>query len=385
VALRLTGRWLRPPATDQSEPLLVVQVQGRRHRFTVRAGRDGHAQTGTWEATFHLPSWAEPSREGQAALWVGTEVVPVPVSPGASSAAPAPAATAPDAPVPPAAAERTHRLPPPPALGEARPWPPAPAPPAPAPPAPAPAPPAIGAGEMLRPGEAPDPAVETGRTGPLAELLFKESVAALHAELEQRSTDVARLQGTLADARSELEARVAMQSALEAAHSELRGELQDLMSAVGVQREDFKERLATAEQRLATAQDGRAAAESERDRLRQELERLRDELAALTAAREAAAAGAADLQSRFAAAQIGQQQHAAELSSLRDQLAAAHVSRDAAIGEVAGLRAELERLGSELAVTREHHQAQGGDLGEAQRLLAEARSLSDQLRSQSSQ
>jgi hypothetical protein len=36
-------------------------------------------------------------------------------------------------------------------------------------------------------------------------------------------------------------------------------------------------------------------------------------------------------------------------------------------------------------VTREHHQAQGGDLGEAQRLLAEARSLSDQLRSQSSQ
>jgi hypothetical protein len=41
-------------------------------------------------------------------------------------------------------------------------------------------------------------------------------------------------------------------------------------------------------------------------------------------------------------------------------------------------------LGSELAVTREHHQAQGGDLGEAQRLLAEARSLSEQLRAQTS-
>jgi hypothetical protein len=51
---------------------------------------------------------------------------------------------------------------------------------------------------------------------------------------------------------------------------------------------------------------------------------------------------------------------------------------------VAGLRAELERLGSELAVTREHQSAHGGDLGEAQRLLAEARSLSEQLRSQSS-
>ncbi len=59
-------------------------------------------------------------------------------------------------------------------------------------------------------------------------------------------------------------------------------------------------------------------------------------------------------------------------------------SRDAAAGEVAGLRAELERLGSELAITREHQSAQGADLGEAQRLLAEARSLSEQLRSQSS-
>ena len=60
------------------------------------------------------------------------------------------------------------------------------------------------------------------------------------------------------------------------------------------------------------------------------------------------------------------------------------MSRDAAAGEVAGLRAELERLGSELAITREHQSAQGADLGEAQRLLAEARSLSEQLRSQSS-
>jgi len=401
VALRLSGRWLRPPATDQTEPLLVVQVQGRRHRFVADADGDGQADNGSWQATFRLPSWADPQREGQAALWVGTAVVPVPLGAAAPLLPTPPSPSAPSTPV----LERHHRVPPPPALGEARAWPPPPMPSASATP---------GVGEMLRPGELPEPAVDTGRTGPLAELLYKESVSALHAELEQRATDVARLQGSLADAQSELEARVAMQTALEAAHNDLRGELQELMSAVTVQREDF-------EKRLASAEDRRATAETERDRIREELEseqarmgeelesvreqsrreldaerravqaaveaeraRAADELASLTAARDVFGAEVADLRGHLAAAQIGQQQLAAELASLRDQLAAAHVSRDAALREVAGLRAELERLGSELAVTREHHAAQGGDLDEAQRLLAEARSLSEQLRSQSS-
>jgi hypothetical protein len=47
---------------------------------------------------------------------------------------------------------------------------------------------------------------------------------------------------------------------------------------------------------------------------------------------------------------------------------------------VAGLRAELERLGTELAATRERVGAESGDLGEAQQLLADARALADQLR-----
>ena len=327
VTLRMTGRWLRPADAAQSLPLLVVQVQGRRHRFAPADGGDGPAaRNGAWEATFNLPSWAEPHREGQAALWVGTAVVPVPLPAPRSIVAP-------------------------------------PVPPAPASP------------EGLRPGELPDSVVDTGRTGPLAELLFKESVSALHAELEQRSTDVARLQGSLADAQSELEARTAMQAALESAQSDLRGELQELMSAVGVQREDF-------ERRLATAEDQRVAAEAERDRLG---ERFRRELAELIAARDALTAEVADLRARLATTQAGHQQHATELAALRDELAFAQVARDTAEGEAAGLRAELERLGSELAATREHHAAQDGDLGEAQRLLAEARSLSQQLRSQSSQ
>ena len=93
VTLRMTGRWLGPADAAQSEPLLVIQVQGRRHRFPpADDGGDGPAaRNGAWQATFDLPSWAEPSREGQAALWVGTAVVPVPLpAPKLTFALPAP-------------------------------------------------------------------------------------------------------------------------------------------------------------------------------------------------------------------------------------------------------------------------------------------------------
>ncbi|MFL5862818.1 MAG: hypothetical protein ACJ780_18915 [Solirubrobacteraceae bacterium] len=254
VSLRLTGRWLRPVDAAQRAPLLVVEVQGRRHRFAPHGGAHaGESAAGQWAATFNLPSWAEPRRDGQAALWVGTSIVPVPLPGGVS------------------------------------------------------------VGAIPLPGSPP----------------LTESVSALQAELEERSREVARLQGSLADVESELEARTALQAALESAQSDLRRELQELMSAVSAQRQEHEQKLAAAELR--------------------------------------------------------HRQDAAELSVLRDQLAAADVSRDAALGEVAGLRVELERLGSELAVTREYDAAKGGDLGEAQRLLAEARSLSEQLRSQSSQ
>jgi uncharacterized coiled-coil DUF342 family protein len=400
VDLRITGRWLGDAEPGATEPLLVVQVQGRRHRFA--GERDGHPlPPDAWQATFRIPEWAHPRHEGQAALWVGTSVVPIPLPgafPDGAHRLPSPAALReprawpPELAPPPSLRDAGAWPPdvaPPPALSDARAWPPDVAPP------PADA-------DRSRLPESVDPAVDTGRTGPLAELLFKESVSALHAELEQRSAEVARLQGSLADAMSELEARSSRQAALESAHGDLRGELQELMSAVAAQRDDYERRLSEAEERAMSA-------EAERDRHRGELETARErhrndleierereraalqteraaiasQLADLSAARDAASADAADLRHRLAAAASGRQQHAAELSALRDQLAVAQVSRDAAAAEVAGLRAELERLGSELAITREHQSAQGADLGEAQRLLAEARSLSEQLRSQS--
>ena len=349
-----------------------MQVQGRRHRFP--AERDGHPlPPGAWQATFRIPPWAQPRHEGQAALWVGTSVVPVPL-PGASrrrhptglpsaAARPGEARAWPPEVAPPPSLSDVGAWPPdggpPPALSDARAWPPDVAPP------PADADPS-------RLSEGGDPAVDTGRTGPLAELLFKESVSALHAELEQRSAEVARLQGSLADAMSELEARSSRQAALESAHGDLRGELQELMSAVAAQRDDYERRLSEAEERAmsAEAERGPRAAAADRE-------------SSAPRAMPRAALSRRPAPPAWPAAASGRQHHAAELSALRDQLAAAQVSRDAAAGEVAGLRAELERLGSELAITREHQSAQGADLGEAQRLLAEARSLSEQLRAQS--
>jgi hypothetical protein len=294
VELRLTGRWTNGGNVTGTEPLLVVQVQGRRHRFT--PDRDGYTPPpGSWAATFQLPSWAQPRQGGQAALWVGTAVVPIPL-PGAASDGlhhlPSPPAPAPGSP----GSDGVHRPPPPPALGEARAWP---------------------------ADVAPPPA-----------------------------------------------------------DGDLRGQLQELTSAVATQRDDFEGRLSEAEERAGEAEAalarGRADLETERAS-------AAARLADVGAARDAAVQEAVELRHRLAAAASGRQHHAAELSALRDQLGAAQVSREAAASEVAGLRVELERLGSELAVTREHQAAQGADLGEAERLLAEARSLSEQLRSQSSQ
>jgi chromosome segregation ATPase len=70
----------------------------------------------------------------------------------------------------------------------------------------------------------------------------------------------------------------------------------------------------------------------------------------------------------------------AEASRLRQDLAATTVARDAAVTEVGGLRSQLDRLGAELAATRERVSAESGDLGEANRLLADARALAEALR-----
>ncbi len=202
------GRWLGPEILGEHDALLVITLRGQRHRFPADSRQlDAALGPGEWAASFTIPAWAEPGRQGQASLWMGHAVVPVP----APNTRPAPAASAAS---PPGASV------------------------SPAPPAVSPPPPAVSP-----PGDSASP--------------------------------------------------------------------------------DVDRKLAELEERLAEAQS--------------------------------------------------------EAASAREQLAAVSVSREAAISEAAGLRAELERLATELAVISEQFAAKGGDLGEAERLLADARALTEQL------
>lgn len=303
--LRLSGRWLDPhrPADEEEEGLLVVHVEGRRHRFPADRdiAPDHDAAPGRWSASFTVPSWAEPRQDGQAALWIGSAVIPVPPLHGTANT-PAPVVE-PVAPPPP------------------------PEPVAPPEPVPPPPPPEPVASPPLAPSEPP-------RAGPLADLLLKETIAALHAELEQRSAEAARIRGALASAQSELEARSASYGELEATLSELRGELERLRDAVDEQRRELQDR----------------------------------------------SSDSATLRERLAAAEAAVELRGAETAALRAELAAANVSREAAVGEASGLRSELERVGAELAITHERVESETGELGEANRLLADAKALAAELR-----
>src|SRR5690349_11704392 len=155
VRLRLAGRWLDPAAVDEEE-LLVVQIAGRRHRFPgtrdEQVPGDGkpdrlRAPGAAWSASFTLPDWAEPRHHGQAALWLGSAVVPVPHPEGAPSSARGPAA------------DRTADRPP----------------------AAVPAPPPTLEQPIL--DEATD---DAPRPPPVEDVVLKETVTALHTELAQR-------------------------------------------------------------------------------------------------------------------------------------------------------------------------------------------------------
>lgn len=414
IRLRVSGDWRgETPPSDADSALLVIQLEGRRHRFAP-GEEDGSAAPGRWTASFVVPGWAEPRREGQAALWIGEAVVPIPpigtsrrwpgsAPPALGSAVPADLPDVPDVAGSPAPLPTT-----------------APAAPAPALLAPAPATPAR---ELLRPvpaargWAATEPPSDPPRSGPLADMLLKETVAALHRELESRGAEAAQLRSALAGAESELEARTASQSELEGTLGELGAELRRLTEAVDEQRRELDRRkadeaherenferqltelsrarddqaaeltavcqeLAAAREELAGARDRHVAElASARDDHAVKLAALREQHASSTGAeREQSAAELRDLQAQLTAAEDSSQRRTTEAAGLREQLAGAQVAREAARSESAGLRAELERLGSELAVTRERAQGESGDLGEANRLLCDARALAEQLR-----
>jgi hypothetical protein len=377
VRLRLGGQRLAAAAESELDALLIVQLRGQRHRFAGAKSGDEDPSPGSWRATFTVPDWAVPVEHGQASLWVGDASVPVPPV-GTRIRMSEPAVTA--AGQEPAEAVTSES----PALAAA----------------------------------AAEAEAEAGRAGPLADALLRETVSALHAELEQRSAREAALDGALERARAELVARTTSQTELEATHGELRTELTRLVEAVAEQQIEFERRLEEADARsqteLAHARDEAERARSELAHAGGEVERARAELAqargdADRSRRELAQARAeadharaellgvreqeagavhtrqqlAAVNERLAAAAASDQLRAQEAASLREQLAITSISRDAAVAEAGGLRAELSRIGSELAVTRERAGAGDGELGAAQQLLEDARALTAQLRGES--
>jgi chromosome segregation ATPase len=278
-----------------------------------------------WAASFAIPFWAEPMRHGQAVVWIGDAEIVVPFPREEALVSPA----GPQVAQPPADAQ---------------------------------------------------PGLEVE-----ADAEIKTEV---EVELDPSRRDpgvpdsepdpAAVLRRELALVQSELDARSARVSALDGVQRELRADLAQLIQAIAGQREEFERRL--------------AAADAEREELEARIsagDALRSELEERIGAAEVHRAG---LDERVEAADAEREQLAQRMSqgeAARTQLgrraAEAEVTRDAALGEAAALRGELERIGTELVVVRDRMIAQGGNLGEAERLLADALSLSAEFRSGSSQ
>jgi hypothetical protein len=109
--------------------------------------------------------------------------------------------------------------------------------------------------------------------------------------------------------------------------------------------------------------EARAATQARLETMQGELS---DELATLRSALESARHERAGL--------------AETLEHLRGEFAAVEIARDAAAGEATALRGEVDRLGSELARTRQNAGDHASGLAQAEALLAEARALTASLR-----
>jgi predicted nucleic acid-binding Zn-ribbon protein len=393
LVVRLSGRWRGHERAYEGQELLVVELADGRRRFPAipEQRRAAIARPGAWSAKFVLPEWSRPGPGWEASLLIGDAVIPVPGSNDAIVANVAERMDG-DRQVPATSLDGAARLDAPAAAG-----------------------PLPYGGVDL----AEDP-----RSGPLSKLLLRDTVAALHAELEQRAAGTAQLRGRLADANAELEARVSTHADLETTHGELRRELDALGELVrqdGAGRmeleasaEALSERAAGFEMQLDEAQRRRDELEGElvdarrrigdlerdlgeataaREQRAGESERLRAQLSESTAAHERLAAEAASLRDELAtvrataereiaaATRAQAREHGlnAEIARLHAELAGANVARDSARSETTGLRTELDRLGTELAALREQAGKQG-ELGEAKALLSDAKALSALLR-----
>jgi hypothetical protein len=322
LVVRLHGRWPGRPRRAARRVTLVVEDDGRRHRFPAipqpRSARI--TDQDAWTASFAVPAWLQPALDTSMSLAIGDASIPVPAP---EQEAPEPVAPEPAAPEASASADQPDD------------------------------------------GEAP---VESGATngdrsrGPAAQqdgngaapreeppvTTSEATIAALRSELHERAGAIARLHGVLADVQAEVAASTSSQARLQTTQDELRRELEGLRGALEAERTN------------------RAETESRALSVAAQQASLEQQLSELNGARDEAAREREELNR--------------ELSTLRTDLATSEVAREAALSESAGLRAEIERLGSELVGAREDVGDHTAGLAQAEALLAEARALTASLR-----
>jgi hypothetical protein len=90
--VRITGRWRRRRPVSTGQPTLVIEAEGRRHRFPAMPEPPsvGGTGPGLWRLSFTVPGWMAPEL-GRTWLQFGTVVVPLPVAvpaPGERSSVP---------------------------------------------------------------------------------------------------------------------------------------------------------------------------------------------------------------------------------------------------------------------------------------------------------
>ncbi len=79
ATVTVTGRWRRRPSW-QGRPVLVIEAEGRRHRFPAIPDPPSvaGAAPGTWRMSFSIPAWLAPWPGGRAWLQLGVVLVPLP-------------------------------------------------------------------------------------------------------------------------------------------------------------------------------------------------------------------------------------------------------------------------------------------------------------------
>lgn len=109
LTVRVTGRWRRRRPASSGQVMLVLESEGRRHRFPAMPEPPslGGAGPGMWQLSFSVPGWLAPALGGHAYLVLGTVTVPLPAlgigegqppGPTRPGGAPLPSATEEEAP-----------------------------------------------------------------------------------------------------------------------------------------------------------------------------------------------------------------------------------------------------------------------------------------------